>query len=105
MDLERAIELSLDEQAKAAEAHRKLEEQQAKSSEKHGREMGQIRGMLSRAVKLGVQEARAERKRRQKIEEDVAELRASQALTEQKRSEERRAGQGGTKGGWQPQES
>ena len=88
MDLERAIEFIVDqqakmaaEQAKAAEAHRRLEEQQAKSSEKHDREMAQIRGMLSRAVRLAVQEARNERRRRRQVEEDVKRLNAAQEAT------------------------
>ena len=78
MDLERAIEFILDqqakvavEQAKAAEAHKRFEdhlarlaEQQVKSSERHEREIAAINHTLRRAIRLGVQEARAERKRR-----------------------------------------
>jgi hypothetical protein len=120
MDIERAIEFILDQQAKAAEAHRRLEEQlaeaqaryeerqakaeerQAKAEERqakaeelqvnasarHDREMDRIDSMLRRAVRLGIQEARAERKKRQEMDrrwdEKMTQLAAAQLITEEK---------------------
>jgi hypothetical protein len=98
MDLDRTIEFILDqqvkmavEQAKAAEAHRRFEEQHARTeeilaqmAEQHERDFAEINQILRRAARLGVQEARAERKRRQKVAQEVAELRTAQALTHEK---------------------
>ena len=90
MDIERAIDFILDQQARAAEAQRRLEEQQEKlaiqqtqSAQRHDQEMSAIRGEFRRAVRLGVHELRAERKRRQELDDKITQLAAAQLLTEQ----------------------
>jgi hypothetical protein len=54
---------------------------------KHRAEMDEIRGILRRAIRLGVQEARNERRKRQegdeKLRQGMEELRAAQKATEQ----------------------
>src|SRR4051794_6365700 len=112
MDLERAIEFILDQQARMAaaqaemavaqaemaaaqtesavaqkradETHARTEvhlERMAKSDaefhEKHQRDIDEMNKTLRRAIRLGVQEARAERKRRLKVAQETAELRTS----------------------------
>jgi hypothetical protein len=89
MDLERAIEFLLEQQA-ASQA--RLDAQMAASQERHDREIGEIRQIIAatqeigrqtreelrRAVRLSVQEARAERKRRK--EEDAKLAAADEKL-------------------------
>jgi hypothetical protein len=123
MDIERAIEFILDQQAKTAEEFTKvaqildgvtekldgvtekldgvtetldgvtetldrLAEQQVQSEEKHNREIAATDGMLRRAIKLAIREARAERKRRQemdaRLDEKITQLAAAQLITEEK---------------------
>ena len=78
----RQSRLDFDERQKLYDERQKLyDERQKRYEETHNREMGQIRAELRRGVRLAVQEARAERKRRKEEDERLA---AAQALTEQK---------------------
>ena len=70
--------------ARLGEQQSRLGEQQARSSEKHDREIAEITGALRRAVKLGIEGARAERKRRQELDEKITQLAAAQLVTEEK---------------------
>jgi len=93
VDIERTIEFILDQQAKGAAQLERQAEQLAKSTAEHDRRMAEHdRGManidrrLDRAIRLGVQEARAERKRRQEMDalEKITQLVAVQRVTEEK---------------------
>ena len=65
-----------------------LTEHTADGEERHEREMADIRAELRRGVRLSIQEARAERGRRQKLEETferkITQLAAAQLITEEK---------------------
>jgi uncharacterized protein YqfA (UPF0365 family) len=80
MDLEKAIEFLLQQQAASqARFDAQMEQIGAKldaSSERAEREIAQIRAELRRAVRLSIQEARTERKRRK---EEDAKLAAADA--------------------------
>jgi hypothetical protein len=71
-----------------ADQQAKLSDQQAKSTEGHDRSIAAIQRTLDRAVKLGIQEARTERKRRQEMgrrfDEKITQLAAAQLVTEEK---------------------
>jgi hypothetical protein len=59
---------------------------QAESNERHAkseREIARIEALLRRAVKLGVREARAERKRRQELDEKITQIAAAHLLLEE----------------------
>jgi len=79
MDLERAMEFLREQQAQfAAESHARMsriEENLAQTIEIGRR----TREELRRAVRLGIQEARAERKRRKEADEKLAETDAKLA--------------------------
>jgi hypothetical protein len=92
MDVEKTIEFLLGQQARfdaqlartaeeARQSRVEFDERLKRHEETHNREMGQIRAELRRGVRLAVEEARAERKRRK---EEAERLAAAQALTEQK---------------------
>jgi len=71
-------------QAAADERQAAAEERQAAANERHAREMAEIRGILRRAIRLGVQEARNERRRRSELDEKITQLSAAQLITEEK---------------------
>ena len=81
MDVEKTIEFILSQQAKN-------EARLGAMDERHDREMHQIREQLRRAVRLAVQDARTERKRRQEMAEQwdqtITRLSAAQLVTEEK---------------------
>ena len=84
MDVERTIEFLLQQQARfdaqQAEFRAEFDAREKQASERHDREIGQIRADLRRGVRLAVQEAHHERKRRN--EEDV-NLASSHAALEE----------------------
>jgi hypothetical protein len=63
---------------------RALEERQVYGEERHDREMASIRAELRRAVLLSIREARAERGKRQTLDQKVTQLAAAQIVTEEK---------------------
>lgn len=84
MDVARTMEFILDQIAQLAV-------QQARSAERHDSEIAEIRKVaqktrddLRRAVRLGVQEARNQRRRSQDLDEKITQLAAAQLVTEQK---------------------
>ena len=88
MGIEKAMQFILEHQAQAEvqmarmrEAQERMRQAQEQSSARHDKEMAEIRQVLRRAIRLGVQEARNERKRRQEMD---ARLSAAQLLTEEK---------------------
>ena len=95
--LELLAGMHLDAEKRNQERAEQFLEQQAAISARHDREMADLRREMAdfhremadfqrafrRAVRLGVQEARNERKRRQKLDDKVAELAAAQVVTEQ----------------------
>jgi hypothetical protein len=76
------------------------DERAAHAEERHNREMEAIRAELRRAVALSIREARAERSKRQKLEQTfddkITQLAAAQLVTEEKlqRLLESRSGNG-----------
>jgi hypothetical protein len=90
MDVERTIEFLLHQQARfdAQQAEfradfevrmKEFDAREKQASERHDREMAQIRAELRRGVRLAVQEARHERRRRK---EEDAKLAASHVALE-----------------------
>jgi hypothetical protein len=81
LDVDKTIEFILSQQARN-------EARVGAMDERHGREMQQIREELRRAVRLAVQDARHERKRRQEMAEQwdqkITQLSAAQLVTEEK---------------------
>jgi hypothetical protein len=76
MDLERAMEFLLEQQA-ASQARfdarmTQIDAKMHERAERADKEIEQIRSELRRAVRLSVQEARAERKRRREGDEKLA---------------------------------
>jgi hypothetical protein len=84
MDVERTMEFILEQQARIAAYQMKAEEHFAR----HDQEIVQIRNIMRRAVRLAVQEARAERKRRQELDarfdRKMDQLASAHLLTEEK---------------------
>src|SRR5437870_1395375 len=74
MDVQKTMEFILEQQAHC----QSLIDQ---STEQHKREMAEIRKELRRGIRLSVEEARRERKRRHELD---ARLTAAQAVTEEK---------------------
>lgn len=76
MDVQKTIEFILEQQANSAVFQARVDER-----------LDQISNRLDRAIRLGVDESRRERKRRRELEEKVdlrfAELAAAQTRTEQ----------------------
>jgi CRISPR/Cas system-associated exonuclease Cas4 (RecB family) len=81
VDVEKTIEFILTQQARN-------EARVGAMEERHNREMQQIRDELRRGVRLAVQDARHERKRRQEMAEHwdqkITQLSAAQLVTEEK---------------------
>jgi len=84
MDIEKAMEFILEQQAQIHIMQMKAEEHLAR----HDGDIAKINEILRRAVRLAVQEARAERKRRREADErldfKMDQLASSQLLTEEK---------------------
>jgi hypothetical protein len=84
MDVEKTMEFILEQQAQIHAMQMKAEEHFAK----HGGDIAKINQILQRAVRLAVQEARAERKKRGEADErldlKMDQLASSQMLTEEK---------------------
>jgi hypothetical protein len=77
-----------------AEWRERFEREMAESRQKHNRDMAEIREaqkqlvtdvgqMFRRAIKLAVQEARAERRKRRELDEKITQLAAAQLLAEE----------------------
>jgi hypothetical protein len=88
MDVEKTMEFILEQQAHMAA---RLDQGKAQADEqlaRHDRQIAQINTILRRAVRLTVQEARAERKRRREADERLDlrmdQLASSQLVTEEK---------------------
>jgi recombination DNA repair RAD52 pathway protein len=77
MDVEKTMEFILEQTAQIHAIQMKAEEHFAR----HDRDIAEINAILRRAVRLAVQEARAERKRRREADDQLA---SSQLLTEEK---------------------
>ena len=102
MDVEKTIEFILAQQAKneahlgamderhdrAMQEHNDFIQQHNVAIQRHDREMHQIREQLRRAVRLAVQDARTDRKRRREMAEQwdqkITQLSAAQLVTEEK---------------------
>jgi hypothetical protein len=84
MDVEKTMEFILEQTAQIHAIQMKAEEHFAR----HDRDIAEINAILRRAVRLAVQEARAERKRRREADErldlKMDQLASSQLLTEEK---------------------
>jgi hypothetical protein len=107
IDAERAAEeraAAADERAAAADERfaaneeRIAEEEQraAEAEARHEREMAAIRAELQRGIRLSIQEARAERRKRRELDDKITQLAAAQLVTEEKlqRFLEHRSGNG-----------
>jgi chromosome segregation ATPase len=98
MDLQRAMEFVLEQEAKLhiqmqalTEKMDGLTERMLELEERHDREMAdgraataELRAELRRAVRLSVQEHRNERARRQELDQKITQLAAAQVITEEK---------------------
>jgi hypothetical protein len=80
--MKRTMDFILEQQAKMAVHLAKAEERAREGSGQHNREMAQIRNTLRRAVRLGVQEARNQRKRRHDLEARARALEAQSKESE-----------------------
>jgi predicted nuclease with TOPRIM domain len=98
MDVEKTIEFILEQQAQIAAMQMKAEEHAARhdrETARHDREIDHINSILRRAIRLGVQEVRNERKRRQELdarfELKMDQIASAHLLTEEalKRADER----------------
>ncbi|MGA2135722.1 MAG: hypothetical protein ABSH50_25805 [Bryobacteraceae bacterium] len=91
MDVEKTIEFILEQRAQIAAMQMKAEEHAAR----HDGEINRINSILRRAIRLGVQETRNERKRRQELdarfELKMDQIASAHLLTEEalKRTDER----------------
>src|SRR5215472_872993 len=70
------MEFILEQQAQMAVQQAQAEERAREGEERHNREMARIERILRRAIALGVQEARNQRKRRQDLEARTDNLEA-----------------------------
>jgi predicted nucleic acid-binding Zn-ribbon protein len=91
MDLQRAMEFILEQEAKLHDQMQALTEKMdgltdrmLEVEERHDREMADVRAELRRAVRLSVQEHRNERARRQELDKKITQLAAAQVITEEK---------------------
>jgi len=91
MDVEGTIEFILTQQAKTEERAAKSEDRMARIESglaKTERGLARTDRLLQRAIRAGVQEARAERRRRLELtaafEEKMTQLSAAQLITEEK---------------------
>jgi hypothetical protein len=80
MDVEKTIEFILGSQANAEVQMQAIREMQAQAQV----ETAAINKTLRRAVRLGVREARSQRKRSQVLDEKITQLSAAQLVTEEK---------------------
>lgn len=80
MDPEKTMAFILDAQAKAEVEMAAIREMQAKA----GTDIAAINHTLRRAIRLGVREARNQRKRNQVLDEKITQLSAAQVVTEEK---------------------
>jgi hypothetical protein len=82
------MEFILEQQAQTAAMHAQAQAQAEAHFARHDRQIAQINTILRRAVRLAVQEARGERKRRREADErldlKMDQLASSQLLTEEK---------------------
>ena len=83
MDIEKTMEFILSSQANAEVQMAKIREAQTRAES----EMAAIRETMRRALRLGVQEARNERRKRreadERLDEKITQLAASHLLTEE----------------------
>jgi len=88
MDVEKAMEFILEQTAQMNARQAQWEAQAQAHLAKHDGDIAKINEILRRAVRLAVQEARAERKRRREADErldlKMDQLASSQLLTEEK---------------------
>jgi hypothetical protein len=91
VDIENTIEFILSHQANAEVQMEKIREGmaaqaevQAKGYAQHELMMAKIDARLDRAIRLSVQDARAQRKRNQEFDEKMTQLSAAQLVTEEK---------------------
>jgi hypothetical protein len=80
MDVEKTIEFILEQQAF-------ITARQAKTEEEHAAKLAAIDRRLDRAVRLGIREARHERRRRAEFDEKITQLAAAQLVTEERMKE------------------
>jgi hypothetical protein len=77
MDVQKTIEFILEQQAF-------ITARQAKTEEEHAAKLAAIDRRLDRAVRLGIREARHERRRRAEFDEKITQLAAAQLVTEER---------------------
>ena len=87
MDIEKAIESIIEQQANITLRQLESEERSDRAHAQHGIEMAEIRSELRRAVRLSIQESRNERKRRQEMGQEfdnkITQLAAAQLENEE----------------------
>ncbi|PWU00960.1 MAG: hypothetical protein C5B51_24015 [Terriglobia bacterium] len=64
--------------------HQQWFEEHQQASKKHEQEIRQIRGLLARAIRASVIEARSERRKRRELDDKITQLAAAQLVTEEK---------------------
>ena len=87
MDVERTIEFILEQQARTEANLARTTERLDSVAENLDRtvdNLDRMSGRLDRAIRLGVQEARAERRKRRELDEKLTQLAAAQLVTEEK---------------------
>src|SRR5262249_27126006 len=83
-NLQTLTQLHLDAERKADEWRDEWREQAVAAEERHDVEMAAIRAELRHAVRLSIQEARAERRKRRELDDKITQLTAAQLVTEEK---------------------
>jgi hypothetical protein len=87
MDIEKAIESIIEQQASLTLRQLEAEERNDRAHVQHGLEMAEIRSELRRAVRLSIQDSSNERKKRQELghefDKKITQLAAAQLVTEE----------------------
>lgn len=79
-----ALAAQAEAQAKGHAGHDRWLEEHERAMAEHHRVMAIIDARLNRAIRLSVQDARAQRKRNQEFDEKMTQLSAAQLVTEEK---------------------
>jgi hypothetical protein len=82
MDIEKAIEAIIEQQANITLRQLEAEERSDRAHAQHDLEIAEIRSELRHAVRLSILESRTERKKRQELDEKITQLAAAQLVTE-----------------------
>jgi len=84
MDIERTIEFILEHEARVEATLAKMADDAAQRAAEADKRMDRMEAYMRRAVRLGIREARGERRKRRELDDKMTQLAASQLLTDEK---------------------